>query len=275
MSAVMDVSDQPEGSVSDAGRYALGLTEPGSHVLIREAGRGDLVIGPAGMGKKADLHVAPDAAIHWPAFDPYATPAGSPWPRHIGYHGNDAGFIGWSERRPIEQFSWTPAFGDARRVDAGAARIQTLLLRLEEGGGHLDMTLPPDCALHLFGDLSRLTADGEPPGSLTLAPTLGRRPGMAPMSCPTWVCCDRRRRCRSMAGRWDSDFLQGIERFPALTQLMLWGRFADWDALLRLPRLRALEIRFTPTCRACRRWTAGRCWTASSPTTSTRPAASG
>ena len=40
--------------------------------------------------------------------------------------------------------------------------------------------------------------------------------------------------------------LQGIERFPALTQLMLWGRFADWDALLRLPHLRALEIRFTP-----------------------------
>ena len=95
------------------------------------------------MGKKADLHVAPDAAIHWPALDPYATPAGSPWPRHIGYCGNDAGFIGWSERRPIEQFSWTPAFGDACRVDAGAARIQTLQLRLEEGGGHLDMTLPP------------------------------------------------------------------------------------------------------------------------------------
>ena len=71
------------------------------------------------------------------------TPAGSPWPRHIGYCGNDAGFIGWSERRPIEQFSWTPAFGDACRVDAGAARIQTLQLRTEEGGGHLDMTLPP------------------------------------------------------------------------------------------------------------------------------------
>ena len=61
---------------------------------------------------------------------------------------------------------------------------RTLLLRLEEGGGHLDMTLPPDCALHLFGDLSRLTADGEPPGSLTLAPTLGRRPGMAPYVLP-------------------------------------------------------------------------------------------
>ena len=27
---------------------------------------------------------------------------------------------------------------------------------------------------------------------------------------------------------------------------MLWGRFADWDALLRLPHLQALEIRFTP-----------------------------
>lgn len=247
MSAIMDVSDQPEGSVSDAGRYALGLTEPGSHVLIREAGRGDLVIGPAGMGKKADLHVAPDAAIHWPAFDPYATPAGSPWPRYIGYHGNDAGFIGWSERRPIEQFSWTPAFGDARRVDAGAARIQTLLLRLEEGGGHLDMTLPPDCALHLFGDLSRLTADGEPPGSLTLAPTLGRRPGMAPYVLPDLGLL-RQASSLSLHGgpMGQAISLQGIERFPALTQLMLWGRFADWDALLRLPRLRALEIRFTP-----------------------------
>ena len=90
----------------------------------------------------------------------------------------------------------------------GAARIQTLQLRLEEGGGHLDMTLPPDCALHLFGDLSRLTADGEPPGSLTLAPTLGRRPGMAPYVLPDLGCCNRRRRCRSMAGRWD-------RRFPA------------------------------------------------------------
>ena len=74
------------------------------------------------MGKKA-ICTAPDAAIHWPAFDPYATPADR-LPRHIGYHGNDAGFIGWSERRPIEQFSWTPAFGDAPRR-RGAARIQT------------------------------------------------------------------------------------------------------------------------------------------------------
>ena len=169
--------------MSDAGRYALGLTEPGSHVLIREAGRGDLVIGPAGMGKKADLHVAPDAAIHWPALDPYATPAGSPWPRHIGYCGNDAGFIGWSSVAPSSN-SAGRRHSAMHAASTRAPRIQTLQLRRREGGGHLDMTLPPDCALHLFGDLSRLTADGEPPGSLTLAPTLGRRPGVAPYVLP-------------------------------------------------------------------------------------------
>ena len=109
------------------------------------------------------------------------------------------------------------------------------------------MTLPPDCALHLFGDLSRLTADGEPPGSLTLAPTLGRRPGMAPYVLPDLGLLQQASSLSLDGGPMGQAIsLQGIERFPALTQLMLWGRFADWDALLRLPHLRALEIRFTP-----------------------------
>ena len=183
MSAIMDVSDQPEGSVSDAGRYALGLTEPGSHVLIREAGRGDLVIGPAGMGKKADLHVAPDAAIHWPALDPM--------PRQRDRPGRAISAIVAMTPASSAGPSVAPSSNSAGRRHSAMHAASTRAPRgsrpcscAEEGGGHLDMTLPPDCALHLFGDLSRLTADGEPPGSLTLAPTLGRRPGMAPYVLP-------------------------------------------------------------------------------------------
>ena len=128
MSAIMDVSDQPEGSVSDAGRYALGLTgqpcaHPGSGT--RRSGHRTRRHGQEGRSARGARRGDPLAGARSYA----ATPAGSPWPRHIGYCGNDAGFIGWSERRPIEQFSWTPAFGDACRVDAGAARIQTLQLR--------------------------------------------------------------------------------------------------------------------------------------------------
>lgn len=90
------MSGEPAGSVTRDGRFRLGLTGPDSHVLVREAGRGDLVIGPAGVDPKADLRVALDDVIHWPAFDPFATPAGSPWPRHLYYHGNDSGFLRWS-----------------------------------------------------------------------------------------------------------------------------------------------------------------------------------
>ena len=173
----------------------------------------------------------------------YATPAGSPWPRHIGYHGNDAGFIGWSEssHRAIQLDAGIRRCAPRRR---GAARIQTLLLRLEEGGGHLDMTLPPDCALHLFGDLSRLTADGEPPGSDAGAHA-GPPARHRPMSARPGSAAQASSLSLHGGPMGQAISLQGIERFPALTQLMLC-RFADWDALLRLPRLRALEIRFTP-----------------------------
>ncbi|GAK72998.1 hypothetical protein RRU01S_29_01150 [Agrobacterium rubi TR3 = NBRC 13261] len=109
MSAPIDVSDRPVGSVSDWGRYLLNLTGPHSHILNTEAGRGNLIIGPASMGKKADLHVAPDEALNWSAFDPFSTPAGSPWPRYIDYHGDDSGFFDWSKHRKIEQFGWAPA----------------------------------------------------------------------------------------------------------------------------------------------------------------------
>lgn len=247
MSEPIDVSGQPAGSVTGDGRFRLDLTGPGSHVLVTEPGRGNLVIGPAGIGRKADLHVAPDDAIHWPAFAPFATPAGSPWPRHIDYHGNDSGFAGWSAQRAIEQFTWAPVFADTRRLDARMAKIQTLHIGLEAVTGRLEITLPEETRLGLSGDLTRIGVAGALPGLLSLHPTLGRRPGQAPYVLPDLGVLQGVS-ALALYGQplAQAISLQGIERFPALEHLSLWGAFTDWQALARLPGLKSLEIRYSP-----------------------------
>ncbi|MHC0507297.1 hypothetical protein [Achromobacter aegrifaciens] len=247
MSVPTDVSGEPAGSVSEAGHYQVSLTAAGSHVFAREAGRGNLIIGPASMGKKADLHVAGDEAINWAAFEPFSTPAGSPWPRHIDYYGNDSGFFGWSRGREIEQFSWAPAYSGRRAIDAGAARIQTLRIRLDQVSGHLEARLPQVRDLELFGDLTRIAVAGELPDMLSLRPALGRRTGVAPYALPDLgPLQDVRALALHGAPLGQPISLQGIDRFPELESLSLWGGFSGWEALARLPRLTSLEIRFTP-----------------------------
>lgn len=245
MSAPIDVSDRPAGSVKEEGRFLLGLTGPGSHVLTTEPGRGNLIVGPPAMGRKADLHVAPDDAIRWQALDPFATPAGSPWPRHLDYHGNDSGFFDWSERRPIEQLSWTPAFADVRSIDAGRARIRTLRLVLKDMAGRLGITLPAGLELSLAGDLARVRVDAGLPGTLSLHPALGRRPSAPAYALPELGLLHEARSL-SLYGHplGQAISLGHLDRFTALERLALWGGFSDWGALARLPRLRTLEIRY-------------------------------
>lgn len=215
MSEPIDVSGEPAGSVIRDGRFLLSLTGPDSHVLVTEPGRGNVIIGPGSIGKKADLRVWADDVVHWPAFDPFATPAGSPWPRHIDYHGNDSGFLRWSEQRPIEQFTWAPAFADARRVEAGVARIQTLQIRLDAVAGHLDIAVPADMDLGLFGDLSRITVTGACRPCWRCIPHWGDGPGRRLMSCPTWACCKASRRWRCTESRWRSPSRCGVSNaFP-------------------------------------------------------------
>ncbi|WP_454695059.1 hypothetical protein [Achromobacter aegrifaciens] len=247
MSVPIDVSGKPAGSVSDAGRYQLNLTAPGSHVFAKEAGRGNVIIGPASLGKKADLHVAPDDAINWAAFEPFATPAGSPWPRHIDYCGNDSGFFDWSQQREIEQFGWAPAYSGRRVVDSSAAKIQTLLIRLDHVSGNLEATLPQVRNLGLFGDLARITFAGPLPGMLSLQPALARRPGAVAHVLPELGSLQNvSTLALHGAPLGQAISLRGIDRFPALESLLLWGSFSDWEALAGLPRLTSLEIRFAP-----------------------------
>ncbi|MNN04607.1 hypothetical protein D3C81_1173370 [compost metagenome] len=247
VSAPIDVSARPVGSVSDAGRYQLNLTGSHSHVLNNEAGRGNLIIGPASMGKKADLHVVPDAAINWSAFTPFSTPAGSPWPRYISYYGNDSDFFDWAVQRRIESFVWAPAFAERRSINASASQISMLQIRLGDVSGHLNLMLPKDGQLELVGDLSRFTAAGNLPHSLSLAPALSRRQSDAPYTLPELgLLHGVPSLSLNSKPLGQSISLRAIEHFSQLDSLALHGNFTDWAALAKLPRLKRLEIRFAP-----------------------------
>lgn len=158
------------------GRYPINLTGLRSHTLVMRPGVGSLSIGPSYLGKKADLHVEPDARIDWTVFDAFATPAGSPWPRYLRYTGSDAGFLDWAQKRPIEEMTWAPILSADTVADASLSILHGLHIELGPSGGCLNLKLPiTPCRLNVSGNLSRLLATGNIPSSLTLAPHTSRR----------------------------------------------------------------------------------------------------
>lgn len=233
-------------------QHLIDLTGPASHTLKREPGVGLLRLGPAALGKKADLHVEAHEPLNWNVFDTLSTPAGSPWPRVLSYTGSDSGFFAWACKRPIETLNWTPILPADTRIDARHSTIHQLSLDLSQPGGHLHLTLPsheacPSRHLSVEGDLARLSADGDLPTSLALAPaTLARKTSQpyvlpdlgdlhgvdnltlhnGPMAQPISLTC--------------------LARFPRLASLSLRGHFCDLEQLARHSDLHTLQLRFMP-----------------------------
>ena len=156
-------------------RHLISLTGPNSHTLVLRPGVGAVTIGPE---PDADLVVDPGSAIDWTAFDPLTTPAGSPWPRWLHYHGDDADFFDWARTRPIEGITWRPEQG--HEIDATASQIGRLGVQVPDAP--LRIALPADqrLDLSLHGHLHRLVGTGAPPGPATPPPPFGgARPGGA------------------------------------------------------------------------------------------------
>ncbi|GKU77228.1 hypothetical protein [Paenibacillus sp. L3-i20] len=238
----------PTGSVKETGRYPIDLTGPRSHTLAIQPGVGSLSIGPSQLGKKTDLHVAPDAHIDWTVFDAFATPAGSPWPRFLHYAGSDVSFFDWAQKRPIEEMTWTPILSTDTEVDARKSNLHGLHIQLDQSGGRLSLKLPKrDYRLSVSGDLSRFSGTGNMPYSLTLAPRTSRRRNDAPFLLPDMGELQQVTSLtlhNSPLGQPIS--LECLDRFPNLNSLSLWGNFCDLDMLARNGQLTNLELRFMP-----------------------------
>ncbi|OMF96922.1 hypothetical protein [Paenibacillus sp. FSL R7-0337] len=239
----------PPAPITEPGRYVLDLTGPGSHTLDRKPGMGSLSIGPRESKPPAEVLVAADERMNWSVFEPFATPAGSPWPRYLSYTGGDAGFLEWAERRPIETISWTPVLPEGASLDGSRADIYTLGIKLGPlANGQLSLVLPDKLYnLSLSGDLTRFSASGHLPTTLALVPNMSRRRSDAPYRLPdlgelqgvTHLTLNSPPLGQPIS-------LDGLEQFPNLESLSLWGSFCDLDALARLMGLTSLELRFMP-----------------------------
>ena len=244
--------NQPKRSshpFTEPGRYPLDLTGPHSHTLDRQLGVGSLAIGPPELGKKVELHVEPDAHIQWSVFDAFATPAGSPWPRYLYYTGNDVGFVEWAWKRPVEQISWTPLLTEDKAIDASRSILHSLYIKLTpSSSGCLHMVLPESpVRLGVSGDLTRFTATGTLPTSLALVPQLDRRESGQPYALPDMGDLQGVTNLTLQSSPLGQPIsLDGLDRFPHLEELSLWGSFSDLEALAHLPHLTALELRFIP-----------------------------
>ncbi len=235
-------------SIREDGRYTIDLTGSCSHILVRQPGVGSLSIGPSHLGKKADLHVPSDARIDWTVFNPFATPAGSPWPRFLHYTGSDAGFLDWAQARPIEEMTWAPILPTDKVVDASQSILHSLHIELGPSGGRLSLKLPKSpVRLSVSGDLSRFLATGDMPSSLTLAPCTGRRKNDPPFVLPDMGDLHQVTSLTLQSTPLGQPISLGcLERFPNLDSLSLWGNFCDLDLLTRQTGLTNLELRFMP-----------------------------
>lgn len=244
-----DHQAQSPAPLTEPGRYVLDLTGPGSHTLERKPGMGSLSIGPRESKPPAEVLVAADGRINWSVFEPFATPAGSPWPRYISYTGGDTGFLEWAEQRPIENISWTPVLPEAASLDGSRADIYTLGIKLGPlAEGQLSLVLPEKLYnLSISGDLTRFSASGHLPVTLALVPDTSRRSSDAPYRLPDLGELQGVTNLTLNSPPLGQPIsLDGLERFPNLESLSLWGSFCDLEALARLTGLTSLELRFMP-----------------------------
>ncbi len=98
-------------------KLTISLTDEYSHEAKIELGQGSFNIGLKEIDDNyIDARVDKDDKIHWESFnkceifnqEKLKENEYSKWPRFFYYSGNDTGFVEWSQKREIENFTWKP-----------------------------------------------------------------------------------------------------------------------------------------------------------------------
>jgi len=115
-------------------KLTISLTGEFSHEAKIEPGQGSFHIGVKGIDDEyIDVWVDKDDKINWNAFNKCETifrpiiAKSIKWPRFFSYTGNDIGFIKWSTKRKIEDFTWKPQ--KEMTVDFTDANIYNLYIK--------------------------------------------------------------------------------------------------------------------------------------------------
>lgn len=114
----------------------ISLTGKKSYKIFIEGGQGSFSIGATEVSThQYDVFVNKNDTINWESLNGYYSLAGwetrnqypyGNWPRFFYYSGNDIGFINWSCKRAIEEFTWVPQ--KDMKVDLTNAQISSLYL---------------------------------------------------------------------------------------------------------------------------------------------------
>ena len=209
------------------------MTGAGSHVLRREAGVGNLYIGPrAQRASTPQAIVRPDERLHWAALDAIPRRGAYAWPRWLEYEGQDSGIFDWLSRRRETLESLELVATAPLSVDASHARLQQLRVETKY---ELRLVAPGAVDLSLHGTLEHMDVTAAARGAdveLTLEPRRGRLVALAGLA-----------GVKRLTVRGSEVDLTAIGDFAEVRELSLIGTMKNLPALRELHALEHFTLR--------------------------------
>ncbi len=229
------------------------LTPNRTYKVTMDVGQGSFSIGLIGMDKKLfDVLIEPNQRVNWDAFNGCYTGFGKahkeqyPYgdtPRWFYYYGDDTGFIDWSSKRAIEEFTWCPQ-SDVK-ADFSQANIRNLSIINHH-----------QCSLVLSNNFHRLTLRGELSAIdiqgginndlfLSFAPTLDKSDNAYQI---TFYPVFAQRKYLNIMGDIGKQAIdcKSLLAYQELESLSLSGYFTNLQALSELKHLKSLSLRYMP-----------------------------
>ena len=230
------------------------LTGEDSHKVTIPLGQGSFSIGTKGRSEgKYDAWVEKDTVINWNVFNDCFTgygeqnkqhyPCGN-WPRFFYYSGNDIGFAYWSKNRKIEDFHWFPQ-GDIS-VDFTDANINRFMIHSVQHQVEISIG-DKQTFLSLSGNLENIKVK-----KCTTIPSLHFSPKYTHdndriLKLPLFNELEKAKSIDIDVSPMGKAFnCRSLLQFTDLVSLNLKGNMTNLEALVELPNLERIGLRFVP-----------------------------